>query len=73
MFVIIKGPLDAHYKLTSREKMGKSFETNEDAREFLVTHLKRSFAKHDYDADTDIWWGRNTGDAHATGFHIENV
>ena len=72
MFVIFKGPLNGHFQLTSREKMPKSFESSEDARELLLAHLKRNFAKHEYDADNDIWWGRNTGDAVATGFSITN-
>lgn len=72
MFVVMKGPLNAQFQFTSQEKMPKSFQSYEDAREFVVAHLKRYFPKHEYDADNDIWYARNPGDAHQTGFHIKN-
>lgn len=72
MYVIFKGPLNPHYELTSREKLGKSFDTQEDAREFLLKHFERNFSEHGHDADNDIWWGKNKGDSQATGFLIQN-
>lgn len=73
MFVIFTGPLNAHAKLATRTKMPKSFESYEDAREFLVKHLKRDFPKHDYDADSEIWWARKETAGPATGFSIEQA
>ena len=73
MFVIFKGPLNAHGELASRVKLPKSFETQEQAREYVLAQLKRDFPQHEYDADNDIWWGRNKGDAQATGYLIQNA
>ena len=73
MFVIVTGPLNAHYELTSRQRLGKSFDTGEDARDFLLKHIERNFSDHGHDADNDVWWGKNRSDAAPTGFLIQSA
>ena len=71
MVQIVRRVVDRAGKLLSRDTLNVRVSSRQEAEDYILDHIARTFAHHSYNAEQGYWWGRQDDDTQVSRFTVE--